>query len=279
MDMINISYEQLELLCDIITNNTRYTKRELSLMLKEHGIYEYDDGTRNPEYSLDNKNEWLYINLANEIKQTQSWRNALEFIEYAFDPSRYSYSDPYAYESLHEIVNKALYQTKIQMLSTGKLVSKQPAATLALGEVDRRFNSLKMHMYNRAIHEQVRKLCNMESISDGYFELVYEAERALRLRVKRLIELQEDTIGNELYQAAFSLKNPYIYINSLETESEKNEHNGLMELLCAITNLVGGLPTHEPAIDWRTSEEEALDVLTMISLAHKYLDKYSKTPV
>lgn len=35
---------------------------------------------------------------------------------------------------------------------------------------------------------------------------------------------------------------------------------------------------HTPKINWKQNENEALDILTIISFAHKYLDKCYKNP-
>jgi uncharacterized protein (TIGR02391 family) len=44
--------------------------------------------------------------------------------------------------------------------------------------------------------------------------------------------------GAELFQMAFSIKDPYIAYNSLQTSSEKNQQNGLKEMLCGVIHMV-----------------------------------------
>ena len=82
--------------------------------------------------------------------------------------------------------------------------------------------------------------------------------------------------GNELFQTAFATKDPYIILNMLITESEKNEYNGLKELLISLFHLVRIPMAHTHKMNWKKDESEALDILTMISFAHKYLDKCCK---
>lgn len=65
----------------------------------------------------------------------------------------------------------------------------------------------------------------------------------------------------------------------LITESEKNEYNGLKELLIALFHMVRNPIAHTPKINWKQNENEALDILTIISFAHKYLDKCYKNQV
>ncbi|MDR1573473.1 MAG: TIGR02391 family protein [Clostridiales Family XIII bacterium] len=48
--------------------------------------------------------------------------------------------------------------------------------------------------------------------------------------------------------------------------------------LGVVVHLVRNPAAHTPKINRNTDETEALDVLEMISLAHKYLDKCDKVP-
>jgi uncharacterized protein (TIGR02391 family) len=64
----------------------------------------------------------------------------------------------------------------------------------------------------------------------------------------------------------------------MQAQSEKSEHIGVQELLKAITHLFRNPPAHTPKINWRTDETRALDALTIISLAHKYLDECHRMP-
>lgn len=69
-----------------------------------------------------------------------------------------------------------------------------------------------------------------------------------------------------------------IFFNTLQTESENSEFKGLKELLEAIYHLIRNPAAHTPKINWKVDEEKAMDILTMISFAHKYLDVCCKMP-
>jgi uncharacterized protein (TIGR02391 family) len=84
--------------------------------------------------------------------------------------------------------------------------------------------------------------------------------------------------GVELFQTAFSTKDPYIFFNKLSTKSEVSEFNGLKKLLEAIFQLVRNPAAHTPKVNWKIDETKALDILTVISFAHKYLDECHKMP-
>ncbi|MDR2399849.1 MAG: TIGR02391 family protein [Endomicrobium sp.] len=91
-----------------------------------------------------------------------------------------------------------------------------------------------------------------------------------------MCDLTED--GGELFQKAFSPNNLYLFFNSLISDSEKSEFKGLKELLEDIFHLIRNPAAHTPKINWKIDEDKALDVLTIISFAHKYLDECHPFP-
>lgn len=62
------------------------------------------------------------------------------------------------------------------------------------------------------------------------------------------------TDGNELIQTAFSVKNPYIVLNSLMTTSEQNQQNGLKEIILGLIHMVRNVTAHELRIRWDINE-------------------------
>jgi uncharacterized protein (TIGR02391 family) len=80
------------------------------------------------------------------------------------------------------------------------------------------------------------------------------------------------------FQTAFSTKDPYLFFNALQTESEQSEFKGLKELLQAIFHLARNPEAHTPKVNWKVDETKALDILTLISFAHKYLDECHRIP-
>ena len=105
---------------------------------------------------------------------------------------------------------------------------------------------------------------------------VFEAAKGLAERVRQISGLTTD--GGMLFQTAFSKNDPYIFFNAMKTESERSEFTGLKELLDAIFHLVRNPAAHTPKINWKTDEIKALDILTLISFAHKYLDECHRIP-
>lgn len=154
------------------------------------------------------------------------------------------------------------------------MVAVSQAETLT--EVDQRVNHLKKALYDRAIHSEVQKYCIEDYLRADYYDAVFEAAKGLAERVRQISGLTTD--GGILFQTALSKNDPYIFFNAMKTDSERSEFTGLKELLEAIFHLVRNPAAHTPKVNWKTDETKALDILTLISFAHKYLDECHRIP-
>lgn len=262
----------------IADTNRGLTKSELERHLRESKITLVNDGYFNNGiyYKIGlNKRDWLYNCLANEINNTHSFNKIIKFIEIAMNPVNYTKLEKREkYQFILEELNKILLLLGCQIDSSGKLIEIAKANNLE--EVDRRVNSLKKRLYDRNIHSEVTKYCIQDYLRKDYFDTVFEATKGLAERVREISGLTSD--GNELFQNAFATKDPYIILNMLATDSERNEYNGVKELLIALFHLVRNPMAHTPKINWKQNENEALDILTIVSFAHKYLDKCYQNP-
>lgn len=262
----------------IADTNRGLTKSELERHLRESKIQPVNDGHFNngSYYKIGlNKRDWLYNCLANEVNTSHRFDKIIDFIEIVMNPTNYTeLNKREQYKFILEEVNKILLLLGWQINSLGKLIETTKADSLE--EVDRRVNSLKKKLYDRNIHSEVTKYCIKDYLRADYFDAVFEATKGIAERVRDISGLKSD--GNELFQNAFATKDPYIILNKLVTDSEKNEYNGLKELLISLFHLVRNPIAHTPKINWKQDENEALDILTIISFAHKYLDKCYKNP-
>lgn len=279
--MVNkvIDEQQLKAVCDVLGETNRgYTKTELTRLLQQSGIELVSDGRKSNGYTYQlglNKRDWLYNCLANEVNKNHSLMRIYMFIEKALNPVAFTSEENRAkYEYLFEGTNKALLLAGMEVTKEGKLVEVVQAKTL--DEVDRRVNSLKRELYNRSIHSEVQKYCIEDYLRKDYYDAVFEAAKGLADRVRQITGLTTD--GGTLFQTAFSKNDPYIFFNGLQTDSEKSEFTGLKELLEAIFHLVRNPAAHTPKVNWKVDEAKALDILTLISFSHKYLDQCHKMP-
>lgn len=281
MPDISLSELHLKSICAVLADTNRgLTKTELSHTLQQCRIVANDDGFRNigngMAYQIGfNKRDWLYNCFANEINSKQTYTRIYMFVESALNPISYTAAERRdKYQWLYEEINKVLLLVGLQVQKNGKITSVPKAATL--DEVDRRVNNLHKKLYDRAIHSEVKKYCIKDYLREDYFDAVFEASKGLAERVRQITGLTND--GGELFQTAFSTKDPYLFFNSLRTESELSEFKGLKELLEAIFHLARNPGAHTPKVNWKVDETKALDILTLISFAHKYLDECRRMP-
>lgn len=275
----NLDEQQIKAICDVLAEtNLGYTKTELTRLLQQSIIeIVFDDRKSNAYgYTLGlNKRDWLYNCLVTEINKSHSFSKVYLFLEKALNPVAFTdEKSRRKYTYLLEGTNRALLLAGLEITKEGKLIEVIQAKTL--DEVDRRVNSLQRQLYNRAIHGEVQKYCIKDYLQKDYYDAVFEAAKGLAERVREITGLTTD--GGTLFQTAFSKNDPYLFFNSMKSDSEKSEFIGLKELMEAIFHLVRNPVAHTPKINWKIDEAKALDVLTLISFAHKYLDECHKMP-
>lgn len=263
--------EDLNALCEVLANTL--THSQINKLLCECAIKNMGQETKKFDFGNipgDNKKDKLLKSF-----RIVDDKYVYIFIQKVVDPVLYTdMTKREGYDELVEALNRILLFDGKEINSSGKIVSSTRVTTL--NEADRRVSSLKRQLYDRKIHSEVTKYCNNELLKKDYFEAVFEAAKGLAERVRTITGLTTD--GTELFQTAFSQKAPYIFFNAITTKSEINEHNGLNELLCSIFHMVRNPQAHTPKINWPVEEDKALDILTIISFAHKYLDLCNKIP-
>ena len=81
--------------------------------------------------------------------------------------------------------------------------------------------------------------------------------------------------GAAVVDAALSLGKsgvPALAINLLRTQTEKDEQTGLANLIKGLGGLYRNPTAHDPRLNRAVSDEELLEVLTMVSMVHRRLD-------
>lgn len=189
------------------------------------------------------------------------------FIKHCFEPAQ-GLQDFERYMWMRTGINAVLMLAGVEIRDDGQFYPISKAQTL--GEVQRRTKELKDKLSGYGAHHEVLKCCRDELLEQDYFHAVQEAAKSLCDRVKNMSGLTLD--GAELFNTAFSLKDPYLAFNSLRTSSEKNQQNGLKEMLCGVMHMVRNVTAHELRIRWDVNEKDAVDILTQISYLHRLLD-------
>lgn len=116
--------------------------------------------------------------------------------------------------------------------------------------------------------------CRAELLDENYFHAVFEATKGVAERIRLLSGLHGD--GADLVSKAFAGQQPILTLGSLTTESEKSEQKGFANLLIGLFGAVRNPLAHAPKTNWPMSEQDALDILTLVSLIHRKLDGATK---
>ena len=158
----------------------------------------------------------------------------------------------------------------MQLGNNGKLGKTKKSQTIS--ESIARASKLKEQLLNRSCHHDIVKYCNTELNSDNYFHAVFEAAKSVTEKIRNKTGLISD--GSKLVDEAFSFngKTPYLALNSLESETDRSEQNGFIHLLKGLFGMFRNDTAHTPKIRWKVDETDALDILSLTSLAHRRID-------
>lgn len=222
-----------------------------------------------------NTTKWRRIYHCFNISQTQfnSPNKVLELILKFVDPVRFLNNKENFISITHEL-NKVLSFSGLQVNDQGQLIKITKATTI--DEAHQRASNLQKVLYERNIHSDVLKFCKSELLQENYFHAVLEATKSVADKLRLISGLDLD--GNKLVIKVFDKQKPFIAINSLKTESEINEAQGLKNLIMGIFSMFRNPHAHEAKIYWNISEQDALDLFTTLSFIHRKLENAVKIP-
>lgn len=230
------------------------------------------DECRVPDTSPDmTKRKRLYNALVVEQNKKKYGNHVVAFIHKSMNPVRHADALNY-FESKRTELNRVLAFSGLELGKDGKLRPVQKASTIE--EAEERASRLRTQLESRCVHEDVLKFCRAELLKENYFHAVLEATKSVADKIRTLTGLTTD--GSELATQAFSLGKsgrPRLAINSLVTETERAEQRGFTNLLVGLFGTFRNPTAHAPKIYWPIDEQDALDILSLISLVHRKIDK------
>jgi len=210
----------------------------------------------------------LYNAFANFQNANQDGTKVVVFLCRAMHPSRFV-GQMERYQFLLNELNKRLSFVGIELTDAGKY--RRVANATTLSEAEQRASHFKTKLEARKVHAEVIKFCNAELLVENYFHSVFEGVKSIAERLRFMSNVHAD--GNALVDAAFSTSNPLIRINLLADDTQRSEHLGLANLIKGLFGLIRNPTAHTPKIKFVIEEDEALDIMSTISLVHKRLDR------
>lgn len=175
------------------------------------------------------------------------------------------------FEDRRSKLNEVLAFVGMTLAPDGKI--ERTAAVSTIPEAQQRAGRLKQILRERGVHHEVLRFCREELLQDNYFHAVFEATKSVAERIRSLSGLTSD--GAELVDEAFKIPTggaPRIAFNTLQTETERGEHRGFVNLVKGLFGAFRNVTAHVPKMSWPINEQDALDILTLASLLHRRLD-------
>ena len=214
----------------------------------------------------------LFNAFAASQNQRQAGNHVIQFINVAMKPVSYA-RDRAAFIWRRDELNVVLAFSGFYVRDDGQVGRTDRAATLDAARA--RAGRLKAALETRSVHEEVFKYCRSELLDENCFHAVFEATKGVAQRIRDLTGLGCD--GNDLVTQAFLGQNPLLALGPLSTESEKSEQKGFGNLLIGLFGAVRNPLAHATKTNWPMSEQDALDIFSMVSLMHRKLDGVRKT--
>ena len=200
----------------------------------------------------------------------------LAFVKCVMDPVRYV-SDRGHFETKRSELNVVLAFSGLQLSEDGTLRRRSAATTLSQAEAAA--SALRKALVDRNVHADILKFCRAELVADNYFHAIFEATKSVAEKLRDKASLLSD--GATLVDEALGLGKsglPRLAFNTLRTDSERSEHTGYMNLIKGLFGAFRNTAAHAPKVYWNITEQDALDILTTISLIHRRLDSAVRTP-
>ena len=241
---------------------TGLTGSQISQRLSQLGIRDVDpDNTK-----------WkrLYNALADHQNRHQTGRCVVGFIAAAMDPARFV-GDPARFSYLQDGLNEVLVLAGLEVNDKGQVARLKSGAATTLGEAAARSGRIRTELRRRSTHPEVVRFCTDELLAKNNFHAVLEATKSVAERLRRMTWVDGD--GAKVVQRTLlPAERPLVAINAGRTETDRSEQAGFANVVLGLMGLYRNPTAHEPRIRRNVSDDELLEALTTLSMAHRRLD-------
>lgn len=213
----------------------------------------------------------IHDSLAQLHNKHRVGNHAVQLINHVMRPEGYV-ANPGLFKSRQEQLNVVLAFAGYYVRDDGQVGIRAKATTLdeAYAKADRLAEQLR----SRGVHPHILYFCQAELVQLNYFHAVFEAMKSVKTRVNEMAKVDGD--GAALVDDAFGIANgPRIAINGLRNQTDEGEQKGFANLLKGLFGMVRNPLAHNAKVEWQMSEQDALDILTTLSLVHRKLDAAS----
>jgi len=252
--------QKLEAACRVLADTERgLTGSEIGYLLQDCKITDVS-----PDMT---KWKRLFNALVEAQNKYQVGNHLIMFINRALDPVNYS-REKEKFEWRRYELNVVLSFSGFSVREDGKVIHTKKETTLRGARA--RADVLRTKLEDRGAHSEIFKYCKSELLEENYFHAVLESIKGVADRIRWLSGLATD--GADLVNKAFSVKTPILAINNLLSETELSEQKGFSNILIGIFGAIRNPTAHAPKISWYMTEQDSLDIFSMISFIHRKLD-------
>jgi uncharacterized protein (TIGR02391 family) len=196
-------------------------------------------------------------------------RPLLRLVTEIMAPVRFYSSDDF--ESHRAAVNERLVMYGYAVRADGRI--EQTDRALTLSEAQQRADGMRAELERRGVHRDVLRFCRPELMQRDYFHAVLEASKSVADRLRGMTGVSAD--GSKLVDVTCMASSgmPMVTFNGFTTEWEKSEQRGVATVIKGMFSMYRNPTAHAPRLVWATSEQDALDALTLASMIHRRLDE------
>lgn len=253
--------QHLRAACQVLADTERgLTGSEIASLLQDCGVEDVSPSIT--------KWKRLFNALAKAQNTHHVGNHLVMFINRALNPVTYArHKEKFTWR--RNQINVVLAFSGLSVREDGKVVRGSVETTLRGARA--RAGALRTALEDRGAHPELIKYCRAELVDDNYFHAVFEAIKGVAERIRTMSGLTGD--GAELVNTALSTKSPVLAINPLSTETEVSEQRGLGNLIVGLFGAIRNPSAHEPKVKWPMLEQDALDILSLVSFIHRKLDR------
>lgn len=257
------SYPILKAVADVLADTSeRLTGREIGDLLARLHM-------EDPILTATKRDRLAEASVIRQDKDRSSER-IITFIANAMEPVRYR-TQPELFTLRQDRLNEHLASVGLRVNDKGQVAQGMKAQTL--DEATRVATSLRDELLRRRIHPEVMRYCSIEVLKKAYFHACLEATKSIFDRLRVMTGAAGD--GAKLVDAALALGKSGVSvraINSLRTQTEKDEQTRLASLAEGLNGLYRKPAVHDPRLSRTIIQEELLEVLTVVSMVLRGLD-------
>lgn len=209
--------------------------------------------------------------VATQQQRQRDGRPLIKLLKVSFDPKRVI-GNRNDVDTCRNEINTVLSLSGFKVQEDGQVARSTKTKTVT--EARQRSEQLRKLLKDRGAHQEVLRHCRPQLLKNDYYEAVFESIKGLGDRLREMGSVDQD--GRALVQHLLGSKNARLKLNENETKTQKNEQEGTALLAEGLFAAFRNPGAHEPRLKWHLSEQDALDVLGLVSLIHRRLDNANR---